>query len=247
MILAVVIAYAWILAARWLAPSGLRLARPRNQRDFLVVLLATAGAALIGAALRATGLGLLPMLDAEAFLLLTIRNYSGILGPTVLGALLLPYLGSGGGHEFRRALLADGTRHASRVVEVLVMLAVGAAFASVVFADDPRSLAFALVLLVVWSAFRLPALGAVAYALVLGTLGVLATIDGRGQFQSDDAFEGAAIAQAFLITLVLAALAIAIDVEERRAATERARSAEQEAESRATLFSTVGTEGRRSA
>ena len=77
------------------------------------------------------------------------------------------------------------------------------------------------------------------YALVLGTLGVLATLAGRGPFLVEDPFESAVIAQAFLITLVTAAFLIAIDVEERRAATDRARSAEQVAESRATLFSTV--------
>ena len=97
-----------------------------------------------------------------------------------------------------------------------------------------------MVLVVVWAAFRLPPIGAMAYALALGTAGVLATLDGRGQFQmAGGAFESAAIAQAFLITLVLATFLISIDVEERRTATERARSAERVAESRATLFSTV--------
>ncbi|HYH35585.1 MAG TPA: ATP-binding protein, partial [Nocardioides sp.] len=52
-------------------------------------------------------------------------------------------------------------------------------------------------------------------------------------------FEGAAIAQAFLITQVVAALAIALGTEERRRATVRAVAAEQEATERALLLGTV--------
>ncbi len=109
------------------------------------------------------------------------------------------------------------------------------------FLREDSPLAFTLVLLVVWASFRVPPVGAVALALVLGTVGVVATLQDRGLFQArdQDPFRSAATAQAFLITLVLAALAIAIDVEQRRLATLRAQSAEQVAENRATLFSSV--------
>ena len=239
MVVTVVIAWTWVVVSRWLQPGRPGLSRPRSLWDLVVVMTASGAGALVGAALRATGLGVVPPLDAGSFLLLIIRNYSGILGPVVLGVLLLPHLVPGHRRGLVRAWRGVGTSPVRGLLETAVIVAAGVALARVVFAEDPRPFAFTLVLVVVWAAFRLPALAAVVYALVLGTLGVLATLAGRGQFLVRDELESAAIAQAFLITLVTAAFLIAIDVEERRTATDRARSAEQVAESRATLFSAV--------
>ena len=240
-LLVVVTSWSWVLAAGWLNPTRSTLARPRTLGDLMSILIATAVSALIGAALRTWGMGLVPSSDLETSALLVIRNYSGILGPVCLGALLLPYLGPGFRGRIRSALAVHHHHHRVRWAgEVCLMLAVAGGLTYLVFASVPRPFAFSLVLVVVWAAFRLPPVAAVAFALALGTLGVLATLDGRGQFwTAGDPLESAATAQAFLITLVLASVAITIDVEERRVATERARSAEQEAGRRATLFSTV--------
>ncbi|MGZ5399734.1 MAG: ATP-binding protein [Nocardioides sp.] len=241
MLMVVVTAWSWVLVAGWLNRARSTLARPRSLWDLVVLLVATAVSALVGAALRASGMGLVPSSDLETFTLLLIRNYSGILGPTCLGVLLLPYLGPGFRGRIRSALAVHHHDHRVRwAAEVCLMLAVTGWLTYLVFAGTARSLAFSLVLVVVWAAFRLPPVGAVAFALALGTAGVLATLEGQGQFYSaGDPLQSAATAQAFLITLLLATMAIAIDAEERRTATERARSAEQVAESRATLFSTV--------
>ncbi len=241
MLLVVLVPWTWLLVARWLQPDRPGLARPQTLFDLVVVLAASGVGALVAAVLRTWGMWLLPTYDLETFLLLLIRNYSGILGPVSVGVLLLPYVAPAWRGELRRAL---GTRTRPPVrwaPELVLMLAAAVWLCTLVFSEVPQPLAFTLVLVVVWAAFRIPPVAAVGLALVLGTLGVIATFAGAGQFQvlGSAPFESAAIAQAFLITLVLAALAISIDVEQRRTATERARSAEQVAESRATLFSTV--------
>ena len=240
-LLAVLTAWTWVLVVGWIQPGRSTLSRPRTLWDLVVVLIATAASALLGAVLRTWGIGLVPANDLDTFLLLVVRNCSGILGPVSVGVLLLPYLRAGGSAEVRRVVADRGHALGRWAVEVLVMLALGAFLVREVFSSAAVPMAFTLVLLVVWASFRVPPVAAVALALLIGTVGVVATLRDRGQFDSfgGEPFEIAATAQAFLITLVLAALAIAIDVEERRRATERARSAEQVAEARATLFSTV--------
>ena len=241
-LLVVLVPWTWLLVARRLQPDRWVLARPRTLWDLVVVLIATAAASLVGAALRAWGMGLLPTNDVETFLLLLIRNYSGILGPVGVARAAA---------SLRRARLAQmscaarsrrapGDRPAgpSRCSRCWPW-PVGSARSCSPASRQP--LAFTLVLVVVWAAFRIPPVAAVLLALALGTGGVVASFRGTGQFRvlGSAPFESAAIAQGFLITLVLAALAISIDVEQRRTATLRARSAEQVAESRARLFSTV--------
>jgi signal transduction histidine kinase len=240
-LLVVLTSWTWVLVTGWLQPDRSALSRPRTLWDLVVVLTASATSALFGAVLRTWGMGLLPTYDLETFLLLMVRNCSGILGPVSVGVLLLPYLRSGGRAEVRRVLAERADAPGRWVVEVVVMLALAAFLVREVFSGAAAPMAFTLVLLVVWASFRVPPVAAVALALVIGTAGVVATLRDRGQFEDfgGEPFTAAATAQAFLITLVLAALAIAIDVEERRRATERARAAEQVAEARATLFSTV--------
>jgi signal transduction histidine kinase len=241
-LLVVLTSWTWVLVTGWLQPGRSALSRPRTLWDLVVVLTASAASALLGAVLRTWGLGLLPTYDLETFLLLMVRNCSGILGPVSVGVLLLPYLRSGGRAEVRRVLAERADAPGRWVVEVVVMLALAAFLVrEVFFSGAAAPMAFTLVLLVVWASFRVPPVAAVALALVIGTAGVVASLRDRGQLEDfgGEPFTAAATAQAFLITLVLAALAIAIDVEERRRATERARSAEQVAEARAALFSTV--------
>lgn len=240
-VLALVTAWTWVAVTRWVQPERPAAFRPRTLWDLVVVLLASAVSALIAAALRTWGMGLLPSNDLETFFLLLVRNCGGILGPVSVGLLLLPYLRRGGPRELRRAL-AEHTAHPARwTLEVALVLGVAVFLSGQVFLWQDSPLAFTLVLLVVWASFRVPPVGAVALALAMGTVGVVATLQDRGLFQArgEEPFRSAATAQAFLITLVLAGLAIAIDVEQRRLATLRARSAEQVAENRATLFSTV--------
>ena len=241
-ILAPVTAWTWVLVKHWVRPGRPTLERPRNLHDVVVLLVASAVSALVSAALRTWGMEVLPTYDLTTSLLIFVRNLSGILAGVGLGVLALPYLQRGEGRkELRTALVGRGGHPALWVAEVTLMLAAAAYLGREVFGPEPLPLAFALVLVVVWASFRLPPAPAVALAVALGTIGVVSTFQGDGLFEGvgGSLFQTAATAQAFLITLVLAALAISIDVEDRRAATDRALTAERVAEARATLFSAV--------
>lgn len=242
-VLAAPMAALWLLVMRRLVPDLRGAGGTRSfgrLSDLMAFLVASTITAVAAAALRSSGLGLVPPASGfEEMLLTGVRNLSWILGLGALGLLLMPRrppareaspAGSGGR---RRPGVA-------RTFEVLVMATGTIAVAVVSFSPTPTPLGFALVLSAVWAGFRLPAVAGVVLALGLGTTAVLATLNGRGIFQAAGGdFEAAAVAQAFLITLVLSVLAISIDVQERRAATERARVAEAEAEARARLFSAV--------
>ncbi|MEJ7796564.1 MAG: ATP-binding protein, partial [Nocardioides sp.] len=240
-VLAVPAAALWSGVMRRLAPDvwGAGGTRPIGRlRDLTAFLVASVATAVVVALARTSGLGLIPPVSsAENVLLTAIRNLSWILGLGALGLLLLPRLVT---HSRPSRIPARPRIAGRKIVEVIAMLAVIASVAMVTLGADSRPLSFALVLGTVWAAFRLPQVVAVGVAALLGTAVVLATIAGRGPFvEGQTAFESAAVAQAFLITLVLTTLAIAFTIEERREAAERAARAEHDAAARAAMFSTV--------
>lgn len=217
-----------------------RLTRHRSQMDqaltlrhVVVVCAATLASAVLLALLRITGMGLLPPLPLDVGLLLVVRNTSGILVGVVPGLLLLHRVRS------RRASGFAGT--SGRVLGETLLLVVGAFWlAQVVFTGAPLPLSFALVLVVVVAAFRVPPIAAVCVAMVVGLIAVLATLDHQGTFVLEGRpLTSAAIAQGFLVTVIVAALAIAVGVQERERAVRRAESAERVAEGRAELVERV--------
>jgi signal transduction histidine kinase len=227
----------WRLLLVQLAPDmwGAGGDRPMGRMNDLVgLLVACLSAGTLAAALRGSGMGLLPPLGVEELLLTVVRNVSWILTITALGLLVLPRPDLGIGSWWRGV-----TNRALRVVETTLVLAAIAALATTTFSPDPPPYAFPLVLGAVWAAFRLPAPAALVQAVVVGTFAVLATLSGRGPFALASAYQSAAISEAFVVTLVLTTLAISFARGERRAATERARAAERRADSRARLLSTV--------
>ena len=240
-VLAVVAGVVWVAVMRRLAPdvwgAGGERAMGRLP-DLAAFLAASTATAVLVAVLRGTGLGLVPPLGIEEVWLTAVRNLSWILGLGALGLLALPRTAWDAMREwFRREW---SVQPGWRTVETVAVLAGTTLLASAAFAPEPTPFAFSLVLCTVWAAFRLPPLAAVLFAFVLGSLGVVATLSGQGVFLAEpDPLTRAAIAQGFLITQVLAALAISFGTEERRAAVERALSAEREADSRAALFSAV--------
>ncbi|QBR91686.1 ATP-binding protein [Nocardioides euryhalodurans] len=240
-VLALVAAGAWVAVMRALAPDlwGAGGARPMGTlRDLAVFLAASAVAAGVAALGRGTGLGLVPVSSPEDIWLTAIRNLSWILGIGALGMLVLPRRDLSPARWWSRA--GRDEHLPLRVLETLAVVAATVGLATAAFGSDPTPFSFSLVLCTVWAAFRLPSVGALAFALVLGAVGVLATLQGIGVFAgATDPFTGAAIAQGFLITQVVAALAISFATEERRAAVARAGAAEREADSRAALFSAV--------
>jgi len=240
-VLAVVAGVSWVATMRRLAPEvwGAGGDRPMGRlRDLVAFLAACAASAAVGAVLRGTGLGLIPSLGVGEVWLTAVRNFTWILGLGALGLLTMPRAGWRGLRVWfeRERAVQPGWR----VVETLAGLVAAVLLASAAFAPDPTPFAFTLVLCTVWAAFRLPPPAAVLFAFVLGSVAVVATLTGQGVFLSEpDPMTRAAIAQGFLITQVLAALAISLGTEERRAAVERALAAERDADSRAALFSAV--------
>ncbi|HYH35575.1 MAG TPA: hypothetical protein VD814_10525, partial [Nocardioides sp.] len=192
----------WLLLMRRLVPDmwGAGGRRPLSRLpDLVAFIVASTITAVATAGLRGTGLGLVPPASGlDEVLLTAIRNLSWILGLGALGLLLLPH-GRTVVARARVAFLESGDRPLLRVVETAALLLVAALLASVAFSPDPVPIAFSLVLVTVWAGFRLPPVGALLLALALGTIGVLATLQGQGAFRfSVTPFEGAAIAQAFL-------------------------------------------------
>lgn len=229
----VVVAVVFLVAVTRLTRGRTQVHQPLVLRHVVVVCVATLASALVAAALRFTGLGLLPPLPVDAALLLVVRNTSGILVAVVPGLLLL--------HRLRSGRSAAQARTWGRaLVETIALAAAATALALAVFTGAPLPLSFALVLLVVVAAFRVPPAGAVTVATVVGLIAVLATLDDQGTFVLEGRpFASAAIAQGFLITVVVAALAISIGVEERERAVARALVAERMAEGRAELVERV--------
>lgn len=227
-------AVTWILCARRLLGRGPSMRRPLALSDVVVVSVASVVAAVPLAFLRLAGLGLMDPTGWETAALLVVRNTSGIL-VTVVAGLLVAHWWHG------RAPAAERSPVAARaLVEFALLLSLSAGVAALVFSGAPVPISFALVLLVVLAAFRLRPLGAVLIGSVVGVVAVVATIDGRGTFAlADSSLTSAAIAQGFLITVVVAAAAISIGVEERQQALLRARAAEAAAAGRAELVERV--------
>jgi signal transduction histidine kinase len=227
----------WRLLFVQLAPGiwGTGGKRPIGRLSDLVgFLVACVSAGALAAALRGSGMLLLPPLGVEELLLTVVRNVSWILAITALGLLVLPQPDLG-----IRAWWADVTDRPLRITETVLVLAAITALAATSFSPDPPPYAFPLVLGAVWAAFRLPTPTAVLLAVLVGTFAVLATLEGLGPFALVSAYQSAAISEAFVITLVLTTLAISFARNERVAATQRARAAERRADDRARLLSAV--------
>lgn len=230
---AVLGAVVFVLVGARLTRERSRIDEPLTLRHVVVLCVATVVAATLLAALRTTGLGLLPALALDDGALLVVRNTSGILVGALPGLLVL--------HRLRSRHTSGSAGTSGRVLAETLVLAGGATgLALVVFTGAPMPLSFALVLVVVVAAFRVPPIGAVGVAMVVGLIAVVATLGDQGTFVLPDRpFVSAAIAQGFLITVMVASLAIAVGVQERQRAVARAEAAERVAEDRAELVERV--------
>lgn len=225
-------ALVWYVAVGMLAERPLRLDTLRSVAVFMA---ACAAGAVVSAGLRALGLGLLPAPEPVDAALTALRNLSWGLGLGAFGLLVLPLVGSRS--ELRR--WADGWPWSKLLaIEAGAVLLATGWVCRLMFGDAPMSLGFALMLSVLWAALRTPPVVAVGFALVLGSVMVLATLERQSPFvQPGQDLQGAVVAQALMVSLVLAALVIAVGTQERTTSTERAMRAELEASARAALFS----------
>lgn len=237
-ILTLVTAVTWLALMRRLLPDLRGVGGERSfgtLPDLAVFMAVSVATAALTAVLRGTGLFLLPSSDPSTIGLTFIRNLTWILAVVSVGLLALS-------HRLpeMQEWWASTRRRGVRLVETVAMLAITGALASVVFSEDATPYAFPLVLGTVWAAFRLPTLLAALLATLLGSFAVYRTLADTGPFVVGVGnLESAAIAQAFLITNVLAALAIAFSTDERRQTAERAQAAERRAAERAQLLSAV--------
>lgn len=230
----------WALVFRRLAPDvwgggGTRpMSRMRDLVAFLMTCLVTAAATGL---LRGSGLGLIPPSTVETILFTMIRDLAGLMGVGALGLLTLPHL---------FGVLPDASHPTwtwpswLRVVEGLAVIAGGLGLLWTTFAANPLPVAFALVLVAVWAAFRATPLITVVLGLGFGVVAVLATLRGLGPFaQAESPFQAAVFAQGFLLTMTVAGLVISFGNLERAVATDRALAAEQQAAARTRLLSAV--------
>lgn len=227
-------ALAWYAVEYRLAHGHVRLESLRNLSIFLA---ACVVGAIVSGGLRFLGLGLLPVPSLSDAALAALRNLSWSLGLGGAGVLLLPHLASL--HSIAGALARARSR-ALYALEGLTALLATVVMLWLMFSDTPRALGFGLMLVVVWAALRTSPLVAVSGALVIGTVALVATLNGMSPFAtSAGELESAVIAQAFMVSLVLVALVVAIETRERRESTERAGESERDATARAALLAAV--------
>jgi signal transduction histidine kinase len=99
---------------------------------------------------------------------------------------------------------------------------------------------FAISLVTVWAALRFSVVTAELHAFLSGTTALLLTLRGVGVFADvHDRVGGAALAQAFLIVLMVTAAVVGLSALARREATDRAIRSEHTAAERARLLDTV--------
>ena len=206
--------------------------------DLMRLLAACAVGALVSAAVRGTGLGLLPALDGAGVAMTWVRNFCWTAAVAVIALLLPP------GWRTLRALgrLArtrprDVVAFLERPWEVLAILAVGAAlYVAALWVPLP----FAIILVTVWAALRLPPVVATTQGVLSGISALVLALEDIELLAHDPGpLEAAALAQGFTVVMLVTAATVSLMTQARRQALERAGVAELEADRRATLLDTV--------
>ncbi|WP_051706018.1 ATP-binding protein [Nocardioides aequoreus] len=193
--------------------------------DLAAFLLATTVGATAGTLVRAAGLGLIPTPTAVDAALVWVRNFGWAF---VIGAVtvqLAPALADGlGAAAVRRRSAQWWTGWTLRLPETALLLAITAtAYVLVLTLASPAPVTFVLLLPTLWTALRLPPPIASLHALLCGLLAVLVTLAGSGVFAGvSDPLVGAAMAQAFMVSLMVISLAVSLVTSERVVASSQA-------------------------
>jgi signal transduction histidine kinase len=213
--------------------------RLSSLRGFGIFLAGSALGSLLAAVLRWWGLDLLPPLDLVGFGMAAIRNFAWVLAIGLVGLQVAPALQEAAGDpEARRAVLRACTpRSGWHVLEGLAIISVTAALYLAAF-DLPVT--FAISLVTVWAALRFSVVTAELHAFATGTTALMLTLGHVGVFADvHGQVGGAALAQAFLIVLMVTAAVVGLSAQARREATDRAVRSERTAADRAHLLDTV--------
>ena len=230
-----------LLLRRWTPElwGGGGTRRLSSVRSFGLFLCAAALGSLLSALLRWWGLEILPSLDLVGFWMTAIRNFCWILAIGLVGLQVAPALQEAlADPEARREVWRACTpRSAWHVLEGAAIVAVTAALYLAAF-DLPVT--FAISLVTVWAALRFSVVTAELHAFVTGTTALLLTLQDVGVFADvHGRVAGAALAQAFMIVLMVTAAVVGLSAQARREATDRAVRSERTAAERAHLLDTV--------
>jgi signal transduction histidine kinase len=208
-------------------------------RDFGVFLAACAVGATLAAVLRWWGIGLLPTLDLVGFGMSWIRNFCWVVAIGLVGLQVLPALTEAARDPEARRKLREACSPGS-TLHVLEGAAIVTVTAGLYVAAFDVPLTFAISLVTVWVALRFSVVTAELHAFVSGTTAILMTLRGGGVFSTvEGELGGPALAQAFLIVLMVTAASVGLSAQARRQATERAMRLERTAAERAHLLDTV--------
>ncbi|WP_229074442.1 diguanylate cyclase domain-containing protein [Actinoplanes sp. DH11] len=150
-------------------------------------------------------------------------------------------------HAYRRTTPRAGIRaHWAAVplrrrLEYVTLVTLSAVVYVVVFgAGHQLPLAFMVVVLTIWAGLRLHTTFVALHDLVFGSVAVLFTLHGTGQFaQIESHAARAMVAQAFVGMIALVGLALAIGRDERRELVAQLRAAEHAAARQARMMSTI--------
>lgn len=126
-----------------------------------------------------------------------------------------------------------------RRLELTLMAVVATAAYVLVFVQDSLPLAFLLMVFGVWAGSRFSTLVTVTQTVLLAAVAVVLTWRGHGPFGVLDFPEQPLIVQAFVLTSMLAATAVATGREERRRLLAHAAALHREAEDRAEILSAM--------
>ncbi len=190
-------------------------------RDLGVFVVACAVGSTLSAALRWWGLGLVPALNPTEAGMTWIRNFCWVLAIGLVGLQVAPALVAARTARARRDLLRQCRPvSAWRFLEGVGVVAVTAGLYLAAF-DLPVT--FAISLVTVWAALRFSVVTSEVHAALSGCTALLMTLADVGVFANvTDRVAGAALAQAFMIVLVLTAAVVGLGTQARRQATERA-------------------------
>ena len=200
-------------------------------RYVAAVVLATGGGAVVGAAAFGMISG---HVDGLSGLLWFGRNLGSVLTLTTLGLLL--------GHRYStpapRAPLVGTSALSGFELAAGIVLTVSLFCLAFVFEDLP--LTFPLIASTAWVALRFPTLLSAAHSMAIGAATLALTLLGHGPFAQVDHLElGALIAQFYVMTIVVTALALSTSRDEREALALELRRTQSAALYEARLRDTI--------
>lgn len=206
--------------------------------ELMRFLAACAVGSLAASAVRGSGLGILPALDGTGIAMTWVRNFCWSAAVGVIVLLVPPgWRSMAGLARLRTVRGRDVLVFLQRPWEVVAILAVGAAlYVAALWVPLP----FAIILVTVWAALRLPPVVATTQAVLSGVSALIFALEDIELLAHDPShIEAAALAQAFTVVLLITAATVSLVTQARSQALARASAAEQEADLRAAMLDTV--------